>query len=214
MKILHKNIIDLKLTLKNIIFFIFLLSTNRINAQSNISRIIGFVKEPDYKYAFLLLPERKMTIKTSIIEGKFDFEIDKSQDFEMGTIYFGIDSNRTYKDVNEKRNEGINETKSIVLDDSVKIYVEDNVNEAELIGGNDTKALNAMNEAIKTRKYTGFFEAFPESPITVFLLKIMLSVEKKTSYRMFVDYEKIYSNLPLRLKESKRGLEVKALLEK
>lgn len=203
-----------KVKMKLLVFIYLVLLASVVNAQSNVSKINGFIGDSSYKYAFLLLSDRKVLQKTPITKGKFDFEVNKLENFEMGTIYFGIDSNRTYADVIGKRNEGIQESKSIVLEDSVKIIIKDNVKEAELIGGKDTKAINAMNETIKTRKYTDFFILYPQSPITLFFLELMLRVEKKTSYKMFVDYEKIYSNLPLELQNSKRGLEVKLLLQK
>lgn len=211
---LNKNILVKKIALRILVLFYFSLHVLITNAQSNVSKINGFIEEPCYKYAFLLLSERQMLLKKSIADSKFNFSINNVNDFETGILYFGIDSNRTYQEVKERRNEGVQESKSIVLDDSVNIYIKDDIQSAKIIGGKNTSALNAMNETAKTKKYLDFFEIYSESPVALILLKALLLIEKKTVYKMFLDYEKIYFKIPLKLQNSKRGLEVKSLLQK
>ncbi|TKC13121.1 hypothetical protein FA048_05780 [Pedobacter polaris] len=195
-----------------IIFYLVLSFTNSF-AQSNLSKISGSLETSPYSYAYLFLSERNLTIKKPIINGKFNFLVNKEKEFEMAILYFGLDSNRTYSDIVENRNKGIFESKIIALDDSISIYVKDNVKDSQVLGGIHTKALYAMDDATKTGNYKNFFEEYSKSPLALMLLSVIIRVDKRT-YRSSVDYKKIYNNLPINLQNSKKGQEVKALIEK
>lgn len=204
------------MSLKLALFSCFLCFSLLSSAQNTLLKINGFTEKTQYTYAYLFLSDRKETLKTLIQRDKFDFLVKKDSNYEMGILYFATDSITSYEDVLKRRRElGIIESKLIALDDTVNVAIkDDNINDAILTGGRYTNDLNAMNIAMKKREYSNFLNTHADSLVTLLLLKALLNLEKQTTFRALIDYNKIYNNFSEGVRTSKLGLEVKALLPK
>lgn len=189
------------------------LCSNITHGQTKRSKIDGFLEPSFYTYAYLYLANRGTTVKMPILNKKFSFIIKQENEFETAILYFGIDSNRTYADILDKRSLGFQESKIIALEDTIVVYVKENVKESLVVGGSHTNALNAMDEANKTGNYKTFFEQYDKSPVSLLLLSALVRVEKRSNYSTFLDYEKIFHSFPEDLQNSKKGLEIKELLK-
>lgn len=193
-----------KLQLILLLFFGF--TSQYIKAQTASYVVTGKVQEPfENRYALLYLPERKITLSQLIENAEFKFSIDKKLKFETAMLYFGMDSTKDFIAMQLNKTIGKKETVIIVLEDSVKIEVNNDLKTAKIIGGSLNNDLKDMNTAIKSGDYLNFFTTHPNSQVSILFLKTLTNFKKSPLFSDRFDYELYYKQLSEDLRNSPEG---------
>lgn len=193
-------------------FFIF----NGSFAQNRIVsyKIEGQVKPSvTDKYVYLYLNNSKRLMKSSINTGQFMFSgldtLDK-KGLSFGELFLSNDSTDRYIPFKEIRLKHINRKyKSIVLENiPVKVIVDGSITNARVDGGKLNKIFDEMNNAIAAGQYENFIEKYYDSPMSLTLIRALLSVEKMNRFNLDVSCQSLYNKLSDKIKQSEYGQEV------
>lgn len=188
---------------------------NLIKAQESKYIVFGKVDSQCVNsYAFLYLPERKLTIHQPIVNLTFKFIVDKKLKFETVMLYFGKDSTKTYNDIQSDRRFGVKDIVLVALEDSVYISVNNDLNTVKVVGRNLNRDLMEMGDAIKSGNYLDFFSSHSDSQVSLLFLRSLARVNKRLIFDQLIDCELYYSKLSEGLKKSPEGLVVWNMISK
>ena len=165
---------------KNIILLIFVFFTvQRLQSQTLNCKLNGrLINDGSYRYAFLYFPDNKTKHITKIIDKHFQFTIEKPDELKIGIIFLGKDSLMSYTDIVDQRKFGVNELRSIVIEE-LEIIIDTDVSKAIVNGGALNKDNDNMYKAINTNQYDEFFDKNPDSPLALELLKALIVINSK-----------------------------------
>ena len=198
---------------KNIVLLIFIFITvQHLQSQTLNCKLNGtLIYDGSYRYAFLYLPDNKSRHITEIIGKRFCFITKKPDELKLGIIFLGKDSSMTYADVVQQRKYGVNESRSVVIED-LEIIIDNDVSKAIVNGGMLNKDNDKMYKAISTSQYDEFFDQNPNSPLALELLKALIIINiKKLPFggSSAFNIKSYYNKLSDRLRNSEKGKDLK-----
>lgn len=165
-------------------------------------------KSLPYKYAYLYNSKKNIMLKAPVVLSHFRFNAVRYEELTLASLFFGMDSLMTYNILLEKKAERIFEEKILAIEDSVNVYVPtENMKEALVTGGPLNKALNDMYLTSNKRNYAEFFLKYPDSPVSLLYLKVLINISK-TSMGAGIDCPSYYNSLSSRLKNCEEGKEL------
>lgn len=201
----------MKKTQRNIGLTILLLFSTvcSLYSQATNCTVTGTVdRNLPYKYAYLYNSKKNVLLKTPIVLNHFKFNASRHEELTLASLFFAMDSLMTYSNMLEKKAERIFEEKILAIEDSVNVKVPtENMKEAIVTGGPLNKALNEMYLTNSKRNYGEFFLKYPDSPVSLLYLKVLINISK-TSMGAGVDCTSYYNSLSNRLKNSEEGKEL------
>lgn len=182
---------------------IFLMSFLSIYAQSADCKLEGELKnESSTGYAYLINLSNKSCQVTPIVLGKFSFVVKKKKEFELGYIFIASDSLKRYDFFMENKKDL--DSRSIAIEDA-KMIVNTTLREAVVSGTKFNKELDEMDKAVVERNYSSFFDKYPDSPISLLLLKTLVRLSKIEMLNIKYDFKLFFLKLSKRLQDSEEG---------
>jgi len=189
----------------NISFLIFIFFTIQgLHSQTLNCKINGILLEQSpFKYALLNDAKTKKVIFAPIIDGHFEFNIERQNEFQMMTLFLGEDSLKTYEQ--SRRDKG--NSRFIAVEDTY-ITIKDNVLGATVKGGSMNKDIDDMYKVMSSGQFESFFQQHPNSPVSLVLLKSLIRINEVTWLQGTLNCKLFYNKLSENLKNSILGKEL------
>lgn len=169
--------------------------------------ITGTVTEhPKVKYAYLI-SFYKDVARVPIVNGAFQFQVQKIRDLDMRALVLSEDSLYSYEAYMKQKREGSDDGRVIMLE-NMNINIGFFVANAIINGGPLTKVLDQMFLTIKSGNYGSFFSTHNDSPVSVLFLKSLVTISKSGTLITIKECEHYFGMLTDRIKSSTAGLKL------
>lgn len=176
--------------------------SQQLYSQTKIATINGVVSNPLLKYSYLYDSESKVAIVCPIVSEKFQFKVKVEKEFKLLNLFLVSDTlTKNQIDSWMKDRSG---TRMIALAD-MQVTVVDRIETAEINGGELNKALDEMNISIKSGNYDNYFNKYPDSPVSILFLKLLVRVSKMPMLDSPINVSSYYNKLSDRIKNSDEG---------
>lgn len=191
----------MKLKLTTILFIFISL---KLYSQNKATTINGLVNNKLFTYAYLYDSETKETKVCQIIAEKFKFELEQEEELKFYSLFLGSESSILPENQIQSRIQDRSGTRMIALE-NMNVKIVDGIKSAVVEAGELNKAVGEMENSIKNSDYTSYFEKFPDSPVSVYLIKILVKLSKHPIIGSSIKVNSYYAKLSDRIKNSEDG---------
>ena len=183
-----------------------------VSGQTTHLKIKGILSEgSDFNYAYLQDAKRQLLF-TPIVDGKFEFKVDRTDDLDLRNLFLSKDSIDRTSFVREGKFFRANASKMVAMED-LTIEIGSEWPATHVKGGPQNIEVDEMFQALKSKDVAPFFQAHSDSPISLVLLKSLIRINEISSDFNY-PCSAYYDLLSNRLKETQQGKKVKELLPK
>lgn len=201
--------------MKRILLMIGFLASFNAFAQTDSLKLTGHIKfTANNKYVFIYdLNSKKQYFQP--INGKdfaFAFKKPCEMENEQIAIFLGPDSTKTYEEVKKTYAFLPKSYRMLIFENNTTINIADEIDSAQVRGGQLNIDLDDMRATIRNKKYQEFFSSHPDAPIAITFLKALLKFRGHRMFNERIDYEKCFSALGNTLQQSTEGKELKILV--
>jgi hypothetical protein len=176
----------------------------QLYSQSKTATINGLVNNKLFTYAYLYDAESKETKVCKIVADKFRFELEQEKELKFYHLFLGSESSMLPNNQIQHRTQDYSGLRMIALE-NMNVKIVDGVKSAVVEAGELNKAVDEMNTSIKTSDYDGYFEKFPDSPVSVVFLKTLVPLTKHPMFGSAINVKSYYAKLSDRIKSSEDG---------
>jgi hypothetical protein len=174
-------------------------------AQTKFTTITGETVGRKSTYAYL--SAKNEIYSSKIVGNRFEFILPKVDGFVLGTLLFWSDSLSNEKAHQMFKNRD-NDYRSMVIEDA-HIIAPTVTKEAIVKGGRYNLELDEMFQSLEAKTYPTFFDKHPDSPVSLILLRVLISMAKIRAYfNGELKLKAYYDKLSDSLKKSEKGKEL------
>lgn len=173
-------------------------------SQNKTATINGVVKNKIFTYAYLYDDDSKEAKVSKIENEQFKFEIENQKKLKLYRFFLGSEASILPENQVRHRIQDPAGYRLVALSD-MNITVLDGVNTALIEGGELNKALDEMQKGLESTNFDNYFEKYPDSPISVYLMRILVQASKHTMIGHLVKVDSYYIKLSDRIKNSDEG---------
>lgn len=178
-----------------------------LQAQTLYSKISGkFQARTSYQFAYLTDPGTKTISIARIQREEFSFKLVKPDGLKICYLYLDNDSTRTYDNLIDKWKD-LQRPKMLAIED-VTIIISEQIIDAKVYGGEYNLQVDKLKEVSRTRDFDVFLDAYPDSQLSLKLLRAYISVRKINGFEDRYDARELYNKLSNRLKDSPEGKKI------
>jgi hypothetical protein len=189
----------------------FLLCMYSVSGQTTAIKIKGVVsQETGFKYAYLQDAKRKLLL-TTVVNGKFEFEVDRMSDLDLRTLSLSRDSIDRTSFVRDGKFFRARSSRLIAMED-LTIEIGSEWPTANVKGGPRNIEVDEMFQSLQSKDVAHFFQTHPDSQISLILLKSLIRINE-ISPDFNYPCSAYYDLLTNRLKGTPEGKKVKDLLK-
>jgi len=191
--------------MRGITTFILVFINLGLHAQTEITVIGGETVGRQSNYAYFL--SKSKVYSSKIVGNRFEFLLPRTNDYELGTLFLWSDSLSVEQAYQMFKNKD-NDYRSIAIENSY-IIVSKVTKEAIVKGGKLNVELDEMYQSLQDKSYDDFFNKYPNSPVSLTLLRILISMSRISPYfRGELTLKAYYEKLSHNLKQSEKGKEL------
>lgn len=173
-----------------------------LHAQTKIITITGETTGKQSRYVYLR--SKNEVYFSKIVGNRFEFILPKTNGYELATLFFLSDSLSKEK-VCQMFENGIDDSRTIAIE-NLHILAGEVTKEAVVRGGEYNFQLDDMFLSLKKKTYLDFFNKYSDSPVSLTLLRLLISMSKISPYLKGQLTLKVYfDKLSNDLKESEEG---------
>lgn len=173
-------------------------------SQNKTATINGIVNNKLFTYAYLYDADSKQTKVCKIVADKFRFELEQEKELKFYSLFLGSESSILPENQIQHRARDGSGTRIIALE-NMNVKVVDGIKTAVIEGGELNKAVEEMENSIKKSDYGSYFEKFPDSPVSVYFLKILAELSNGSIFASRINVKSYYPKLSDRIKNSEDG---------
>ncbi|RZL39573.1 MAG: hypothetical protein EOO96_00295 [Pedobacter sp.] len=191
------------------ILLVWMLANLGLHAQTKIITITGETTGKQSRYVYLR--SKNEVYFSKIVGNRFEFILPKTNGYELATLFFLSDSLSKEK-VCQMFENGIDDSRTIAIE-NLHILAGEVTKEAVVRGGEYNFQLDDMFLSLKKKTYLDFFNKYSDSPVSLTLLRLLISMSKISPYLKGQLTLKVYfDKLSNDLKESEEGKKLWAMI--
>jgi len=184
-------------------------------AQTDSLKLTGHIKfTANNKFVFIYDLHSKKQYFVPINGKEFVFAFKKPCEIENKqiAIFLGPDSTKTYEEARKLYAYQPKAYRMLVFENNTRIDIIDEIDSAQVKGGQLNIDLDDMKATIRNKKYAEFFMSHPDATISIIFLKALLRLRDHHLFTDRIDYEKCFSTFSSKLQQSTEGMELKKLV--
>ncbi|MDQ8004301.1 MAG: hypothetical protein REI64_05835 [Pedobacter sp.] len=147
-------------------------------AQTEVISITGEIVDRKSTYAYVGFGKEIFSAK--IINKDFKITLPKKEGYELGAIFFWSDSLSNEQAYQMIKN-GLEDSRTIAIE-NLYIVAGKVAKEAIVKGGQYNLELDEMFLCLRNKSYLDFFDKYPNSPVSLTLLRILIGLAKTAPY--------------------------------